>query len=367
MTSRQQTLAWGAVILLFITLLYLLGPILLPFIVGMAIAYLLDPVADKLEELGMARLWATVCILLVFVLLFATFLITLVPVLVQQAADFVESLPSLLRTLEGMLRSGFDQLLVKIPGADAAMLQNSASSILSGSKEIFQQLAKTVISSTSWFLSLLSMLLIAPVVSFYLLRDWDKMMGILDEALPRDHRQTILGLMQEIDEMLSGFLRGQGLVALILGIFYALALTIIGLKFGLLIGLIAGLLSFVPYVGSLTGFLMATGMAFVQFEGQWLMIGVTAGVFIFGQFAEGNFISPKLVGDRVRLHPVWLIFALLTGGYFMGFTGALIAVPVAASIGVLVRFAMRQYYQSKLYHGSESAAKAAQTDETPAQ
>ena len=351
MTTRQQALAWGAIVLVFGYLVYLLSPILLPFVLGMALAYLLDPVADLLERWGLPRLWATVIILLTFVIVFVLGLVILLPMLIQQLTEFLQNLPGYLRQLETMLRTNLQGVLQRIPGLEDAVRNTEAASLLSGSGSFFSRLTQTIISSTSWFLGLMSLLVIAPVVAFYLLRDWDKMVAVIDRSLPRDHANTIRRLLGEMDEMLAGFIRGQGMVALILGSFYAVSLSLIGLNFGLLIGIVSGILTFIPYVGSFTGFFLATGMAFIQFQDDWLMIGLTAGVFVFGQIVEGNIITPKLVGDRIRLHPVWLIFALVAFGYLMGFVGALIAMPVAAIVGVMVRFGVDRYYHSRLYKG----------------
>jgi predicted PurR-regulated permease PerM len=185
-----------------------------------------------------------------------------------------------------------------------------------------------------------------------MLLDWHHMVDKIDSWLPRHQQKTIRGLAREIDGAIAGFIRGQALVSLILGTFYGIALTAIGLNFGLLIGFAAGLLNFIPYLGSTTGLLLAGGVAFAQFWPEWMWVIVVIGIFFFGQFIEGNFLQPKLVGDRVGLHPVWLIFALFAFGYLLGFVGVLVAVPLAAATGVLVRFALRQNLASPLYTGA---------------
>jgi predicted PurR-regulated permease PerM len=192
---------------------------------------------------------------------------------------------------------------------------------------------------------------ITPIVTLYLLLDWHRMIDKVDSWLPRQHQKTIRGIARDIDSALAGFVRGQALVSLILGTFYAIALTIAGLNFGLLIGFAAGILNFVPYLGSTTGLLIAGGVAIAQFWPDWISVAAVIGIFFFGQFIEGYFLQPKLVGDRVGLHPVWLIFALFAFGYLLGFVGLLLAVPLAAATGVLVRFALRQYLSSPLYTG----------------
>ena len=203
------------------------------------------------------------------------------------------------------------------------------------------------------FVNLISLLVVTPVVAFYMLLDWDRMVATVDKWLPREHVETIRGLAREIDEALAGFVRGQGTVCIILASFYASGLSLSGLNFGVLIGIISGLISFVPYVGSITGFVLAGGVALIQFlpDGEWLMISIVLAIFVMGQFLEGNFLSPKLVGERVGLHPVWLMFALFAFGLLLGFVGLLLAVPLAAAIGVLLRFALKTYMGSPLYVG----------------
>jgi predicted PurR-regulated permease PerM len=193
-----------------------------------------------------------------------------------------------------------------------------------------------------------------PVVTFYLICDWHQMVAILDGWVPPQNRATVHRLVGEIDAAISGFLRGQAGVCLVVGIYYAVALTLVGLDFGLLIGLTAGVLTFMPYIGSMTGLLIAASVAVGQFWPNWISIAIVIGIFLVGQFVEGNVLGPKLVGDRVGLHPVWLIFAMFAFGYLLGLVGLLIAVPLAAAIGVLFRFGLSRYYASPFYLDEES-------------
>lgn len=368
MTRRQQAIIWGLVILGFGLIIYVISPVLFPFIMGMAIAYLLDPVADFLESRGVPRLLATILILLIFVLLFILLLGTLVPILINQLVEFLQNMPGYLQTLEAISRDVFEEIILLIPGVDPVTMSSPAESFIGDTREIFTQLGRTVIDGTTWLMGLFSMLVIAPVVAFYLLRDWDKMTASIDSSLPRDHAATIRRLLSEMDQMISGFIRGQSLVALMLGTFYAISLTLMDLNFGLLIGIVSGLLSFIPYVGAFTGFILATGMAIIQFQDQWHMVALAAGIFLFGQTVESYYITPKIIGERVRLHPVWLIFAIVVGAYLMGFVGALIAMPMAAVIGVMVRFSMEKYYESDLYKGTpqlEQPKRVAKKAEKP--
>ena len=202
----------------------------------------------------------------------------------------------------------------------------------------------------------LSLFVVTPVVAFYLLLDWDRMIDKTDALVPRQHVATVRRLAREIDRSVAGFVRGQGSVCLILGTYYAVGLTLVGLNFGLLIGFFAGVISFVPYVGSAVGLVIALGVALVQFSPDWVWVAAAAGVFFSGQFIEGNILQPKLVGASVGLHPVWLMFALFAFGAIFGFVGLLIAVPAAAAVGVLVRFALQKYLESEMYFGREVAA-----------
>jgi predicted PurR-regulated permease PerM len=215
----------------------------------------------------------------------------------------------------------------------------------------------SVLSGSLALVNVISIVVVTPIVAFYMLNDWDRMVAKVDGWLPRDHHDTIRRLAREIDEAMAGFIRGQGTVCLMLGFFYAVALSFAGLNFGLLIGLGAGFLSFIPYVGTIVGGVAAIGMALIQFWPDWLQIFIIAGIFAFGQFIEGNFLSPYLVGNRVGLHPVWLMFALFAFGYLFGFVGLLLAVPLAAAVGVLARFALQQYLKSPLYLGVPTQEK----------
>jgi len=201
--------------------------------------------------------------------------------------------------------------------------------------------------------SVLSLLVITPVVAFYLLCDWDRVVVTVDGWIPRQHRDTVHALARDVDAAIAGFVRGQAVICLILAAFYSIGLTLAGLHSGFLIGLMTGLFSFIPFVGALTGFLVAAIVAVAQFWPEWVPMAMVAGVFLIGQGLEGYILSPKLVGAKVGLHPVWLMFSLLAFGYLFGFVGLLIAIPLAAAIGVLVRFALRKYTESPVYTGQK--------------
>ncbi len=353
---RTRAVIGSAALVALGLLVYLLRDVMLPFVAGFALAYLLDPLADRLERLGLGRLAASLAILALFVAVLLVSLLLLAPLVANQVAGLISSLPTMVSRLQGILAERAGPVLQRIGGADAlAELQSSVGTLASQGVAWLLTVLKSLWTGGQALVSIASLLVVTPVVAFYILVDFDRMVAAIDGWVPPRHQATVRELAAQIDRAIIGFVRGQTLVCLILGSFYAVGLWLVGLNFGVLIGLIAGFLTFIPYVGTLTGFLLSIGVALVQFwpGSDWLHIGLTLGVFLVGQFLEGNIISPKLVGDSVGLHPVWLMFALLAFGSLFGFVGLLLAVPVAASIGVLVRFGLRQYLQSRLYLAEE--------------
>jgi predicted PurR-regulated permease PerM len=362
MTAARQARFWLIGLLVFGLGVWLLRDVLMPFVAGMAIAYVLDPLCDRLEALGLPRWLATTLVLLVFLVAIILVLLVIVPVLTSQIGGLLAALPALFGELNEFLLPVFDRLRDLLGLEDVEELRNALSSYAGDAVSWLGQILGGVWRGGLAILDIISLLVITPVVAFYLLRDWDRMVAAIDALLPRPHADTIRGLVGEVNRTLAGFMRGQALVCLILGIFYAVALSIAGLNFGLVVGLGAGLISFIPYVGSIVGFISSIGIALAQFDAwsQWLIIGI---IFVVGQAVEGNYLTPKLVGDSVGLHPVWIVFALLAAGSLFGFTGLLLAVPVAAVIGVLVRFFLRQYRRSPYFLGSGGAEAPLPVDE----
>jgi predicted PurR-regulated permease PerM len=363
MTMGDQFRWWGVGFAAFIVVLWLLAGAILPFVLGAALAYLTDPLADRLERAGLSRILATVVITAGSLGLAVLALILIVPTLIEQVRNAIASAPSYVEWLRGMvttylpslsdedsaLRGAMENLRARAEGWSVSVLQR----LWSGGLAVIDSVALVVIT---------------PVVAFYLLYDWDRMIAGIDDTLPRQHRDTIHRLMGELDRVLAGFMRGQLSVCAILGAFYAVALSLIGLHFGLLIGAFAGLISFIPFVGSILGGLVSIGVAVVQFWDQPGMIAAVAVVFVAGQAVEGNFLTPKLVGGKVGLHPVWLMFALSAFGSLFGFVGLLVAVPAAAGIGVFGRFLIERYKDGQLYRGSvewreRAAAESHRTEE----
>ncbi len=360
MTGPSYMRYWAAGLAAFLILLWLLADMLLPFVTGLVMAYLLDPLADRLERWKFPRAVAAGVITLFMVVLVVVAALLLVPLLQAQLVDLASRVPGYV----GALREQAAALLVlaheRLSDAEIASLQEKLKGI--AGPDAIAWVGKFL--GKLWgggvaLLNLLSLLVITPIVLFYLLRDWDRIVGIVDGWLPRRHAGTIREQVVAIDKVLSGFIRGQVSVCLLLGVFYGVGLTLIGLDFGLIIGVATGMISFVPYFGMLIGFAAGVGVALAQFA-DWQSVAMVAGLFVVGQFLEGNFVTPKLVGERVGLPPVWIIFALLASGALFGFTGILLAVPVAAVIGVLGRFAIRKYKESGAY--SDGAASTADDD-----
>lgn len=343
---KDQAKYWGVAIAALMALLWVLGDVILPFVLGGAIAYCLDPIADRLERVGFSRVVSVTIISLVAVLLFVVMFLLVLPTLVQQAAQLIETAPDLFNQLQKVLTERFPALL-----DENSTIREQLVALGETIRSKGGDLINGILSSAAGLINVIILLVIVPVVAFYLLLDWDNMTAKIDEMLPRDHAPVVRRLATQIDNTLASFIRGQGTVCLILGTYYAVALMIAGLNFGLVVGFIAGLITFIPYVGALVGGSLAVGLALFQFWGDWMSIGIVAAIFGFGQFLEGNILTPKLVGNSVGLHPVWLIFALSVFGSLFGFVGMLVAVPLAAIIGVLTRYGIEQYKDSRLYRG----------------
>ncbi len=351
MSLKKQLVFWlGALVVAIAVLIFLRG-MLLPFVAGMILAYLLDPVADKLESWGLGRVLASSLILGFALIMFSLALLILIPVLGKQMSAFADNLPAYFKSIEALVVKYGGKWLSPFLNGDLSALSGNMSDITARGVSWLASLLQSLWSGGMALVNIISLMVVTPIVAFYMLVDWDRMVQKVDSWLPRDHAPVIRTIAADIDKAIDGFLRGQGAVCLILGAFYAIGLSLAGLKFGLLIGLGAGLISFIPYVGSIIGLVLSLGVALFQFWPDWVMILVIAGIFTAGQFLEGNFLSPKLVGSSVGLHPVWLMFALFAFGYLFGFTGMLIAVPLAAAFGVILRFFLRQYLASPVYLG----------------
>jgi predicted PurR-regulated permease PerM len=341
---------WVVTFVVLAAALWLLHDILLPFVAGIALAYVLAPVADRGERLGINRTVAALLIVGVFVVSLISLILLLVPLLLQQGTALISHIPGYVKRVRELVVD------LNLPWLNWLGATDSGTTL----SDLVGQLATWLLSFSYslWtggkaLVSFASVLIVMPVVTFYLIRDWHPMVDRVDSWIPVRQRETVRQLAREIDAAIGGFLRGQCGVCLFLGCFYAVGLMLAGLEFGLLIGLIAGVITFVPYIGSMTGLMIAASVAIAQFWPDWKRITLVIAIFLVGQFIEGNIVSPKFVGERVGLHPVWLIFAMFAFGYLFGFVGLLIAVPLGAAIGVLLRFGLRQYFASPIYTGDK--------------
>jgi predicted PurR-regulated permease PerM len=351
---KRQAMFWLAALAVFVVFLMMFRTILLPFIAGMALAYFLDPVADRLERLGLSRLMATVVILVTFIIVFVLSLMIIIPVLASQLNEFIQHVPGYVSQLQTFIATSNAAWLPEWLNSQMDTIKANFSKYLSEGVGFIGTLLEQIWNSGKALLDIASLLVVTPVVAFYLLLDWDRMIAKVDGWVPRNHVATVREIATELDRTIAGFVRGQGSLCLFLGIYYAVGLSLIGLNFGLLIGFLTGMLSFIPYVGSTVGLVLAGGVALVQFWPDYVHLIIVVVFFFSGQFIEGNILQPKLVGKSVGLHPVWLMFALFAFGALFGFVGVLVAVPAAASVGVLVRFALSRYLESDLYYGQST-------------
>ncbi|HEY7300167.1 MAG TPA: AI-2E family transporter [Xanthobacteraceae bacterium] len=351
MNLNRPIIFWIATLAAFVAVVVLLRGVLLPFVTGMALAYLLSPIADRIERLGVSRLLATLAIITIAAVTIAVLLVLTLPTIVREASHLIEDLPLYVGKLRTLATDPSRPWLSKVVGEGLGEAERSLNELTTLAASSFDAFVHSLWSGGEALISFLSLAVVAPIVACYLIYDWHRMIATLDHWIPPARRETVRALASEIDKTISGFVRGQSLLCLVLASFYASALASIGLSHGILIGLASGLLSFIPYLGSLSGLIISLGVAIAQFWPDWSRILLVLGVFIIGQSLADYVLAPYLVGRRVHLNPVWMMFALFAFGYLFGFVGLLIAGPLAAAIGVLMRFALRQYYASPVYAG----------------
>lgn len=351
---KRQIFFWLGALIFFILFMFIFGSILLPFVAGIVLAYFLNPIVQLLEKFGIRRVFGTVLITLFIVIIFVAALIILIPIISWQIQQFVsDGLPVYMNRIQTFfVEHDFDWIRDYF-GSDPNELRSNIKGLLGEGSDFITSLLNSLLKSGKSIVNIVSLFVVAPVVTFYMLLDWPRMVRAIDSLIPRDHLETVRSIFHEMDRAIAGFVRGQGTVCLILGGYYAIGLTIAGLNFGLLIGMFIGLISFIPYIGTMSGLLLSVGIAWVQFyPNNWGGIIVVLALFLIGQFIEGYVLQPKLVGSSVGLHPVWLMFSLFAFSSLFGFTGMLVAVPAAAAVGVLVRFALHTYLSSQMYSRS---------------
>ncbi|QBR71220.1 AI-2E family transporter [Beijerinckiaceae bacterium] len=348
MKAARPTVFWIGTLAVIATMVVLLRQILLPFVAGIALAYLLNPVVNRLEKWGLNRAVAALGILSVFIIGVGLLLVGAVPVIGEEVAIFIDKVPTYIGQLQALANDPSRPWLRKLVGEGVNEAQQSLGEIATLGADWIPSVLRSLWSDSQALLSLFSLLVVTPIVTFYLLNDWDGLIATIDRSIPAAQRETVWTVAREIDDTLAGFLRGQGTICLILAVYYAAALRLIGLNHGLLIGLAAGLISFIPYLGSLIGLVLSLCVAALQFWPDWTMFLVVLGIFVGGQSIADYALAPYLIASRINLNPVWVMFAIAAFGYLFGFVGLLIAVPLAAAIGVLVRFATREYLTTQL-------------------
>jgi predicted PurR-regulated permease PerM len=343
-----HVLFWLGLLIAALILLGLVQSILLPFAAGLVIAYILAPAVARLERRGVRRTLGSLAVLAIFVLAVALMLVLLVPLIQVQVVQLVGKVPGLVSALQAQVGNLMDLLQQHLAADEVAKIRDALASKLGEAVTWLATAVQSVVTSSIAILNIISLVIITPIVTFFLLRDWAEMVERVDSFMPRRSLDTLRGLAQVISDTLVGFIRGQALICVILATYYTIALTAAGLDSSLAVGVLIGVLAIIPILGVTTGFALSVGLAAAQY-GTWTRIFVVVGIFVFGQLVEANILTPKLVGDRVHLHPVWVIFALFAGGTLFGFVGVLLAVPAAAVIGVLIRFALGRYRASGLY------------------
>jgi predicted PurR-regulated permease PerM len=349
--GQSRATTWIVAVVVAGFVLYLLRDVLLPFVAAFGVAYILDPLVNQLTRMRIGRALASAIAILAFFLAATGLLLMTIPVLRTQITTFVERLPSYIERVHAIVDPLIATLRERFGIAELGDLPGLVSGQASEALSWLGGLLVGLATGGAAIVNIISLVFLTPLVAYYLLRDWPKIVERIDLWLPRTEADTARAQLREIDRTLAGFARGQALVCLVLAIFYAVALTAAGLDFGVLVGIFAGVASFIPFLGAFGWGVLSIGLALIQFP-TWGPVLVIAAIFIAGQIVEGYFLTPKLVGDRVGLHPVWIIFALMVGGALFGFLGLLLAVPVAAAIGVLVRFALERYLVSPFYRGS---------------
>lgn len=349
MNSSRPAVFWIAIIVAAAFTVYLLKAVLLPFVAGALVAYFLQPAAGFAERLRFPRGIAAAFALVLFFALLAALLALIVPPLTAQVTSFADRLPTLINVATERLSAWLPFLQEQL-GANLNQIKTGLGGMAGDAAKLAVTVAGGLLAGGFAVIDAVSLLFIMPIVAFYLLRDWPDMIRAVDGWLPRPVAPTVRALAKEMDRIVAGFVRGVGMVCVVLGVYYAIGLSLAGLQYGLAVGLFAGLAAFIPVFGALIAFCLSLVLALAQFE-SWGSVVLVLVVFAIGQVLEGQILTPRFVGGRVGLHPVWILFALMAGGALFGFVGVLLAVPAAAAIGVLTRFALARYRDSVYFQG----------------
>jgi len=350
-------LIWIALAVVSLFMIWTFRGILLPFVIGLALAYILNPVVAIIQRTGLNRALSTAVVLLFVLAVIVGIMVLVLPLVTQQTIGLVFRLPGYINSLRALANQWVPALNEWLGPDRVAQFETSLTDWLNNLPAMTATVTAYVAQSGLTFISGLAIVIVAPVVAFYLLLDWDGMVGGIDRLLPLDHKLEVRQILNDIDQSMSGVVRGQGSVVLILTTYYAIALSLSGISFGLAIGLMTGLIGFIPYVGFLTGFALSMVIATVQYWPDWPPIVGVLAIFLVGQFLEGNVLYPRLVGSSIGINPVWLMFSLFAFSSLFGFVGLLLAVPLSAIAGVLTRFAVQKYKESPLYLGQSATAR----------
>ena len=357
MRIAQPATFWIAVSAIALVMLVLLHQILLPFVVGALLAYLLVPAVDRLERFGINRSFAALAVFLPLVAGFVAFLLVMLPAIIGEVRFFVEEFPRYITRIQSLMTDASRPWLHSVMGDELHIEQSSADVAKTMGSDWLDDFLRSLWSSGLALISLLSLLVVTPIIAIYLAIDWQRMIATVDGWFSPAYRDDIRALGREIHDTVAGFVRGQVVICLVLAVLYATALKVTGLNHAILIGITAGLISFVPYLGAATGIFVSVCVAMAQFWPNWVPVAVVGGIFVVGEMLADYVLSPRVIGRRVKLNPVWMMFALFAFGWLFGFIGVLLAIPIAASLGVILRFARRQSLASSGQHVSDSPGR----------
>ncbi|MBI1300886.1 MAG: AI-2E family transporter [Alphaproteobacteria bacterium] len=352
LSPSMHILFWSGALIFFVLAIILFNSVLLPFVIGIAVAYLLNPVVNKLGEMGIGRSLAALIILGGFLTIVLALCLVFMPILYRELLQLSKELPFYIEqagTFANPYLERLEGLIGRTEKSDIeGFLKDNAGSAVSVAKVILDRVA----SGGQAIVDMISVVIVMPIVAYFMMKEWPSITKWVLDLIPRHSEKAITDLLKKIDLKLAGFVRGQFTVAIMLGVCYAIVLTIVGLKFGILIGLVSGVLGVIPLVGSTVGFLISVVVAWFQ-TGDLVFVLIVAAIFFSGQVIEGNFLTPKFVGESVGLHPLWIFFALMAGASLLGVLGMFLAVPIAAVAGVLLSFALQKYKQSPYYRDTD--------------
>lgn len=353
MTKTNKNILWSLGLVALITLFFwVFKPILTPFAVGIVIAYLLNPLVEKLEAIKVNRKLGSAFLLLIFFMFFGLILALSVPSLVREVSELATQFPNWLSSLKEKASPLLQELEPYTGEITTETLKDTMNNLSGRIAAVALAIVSQIASGGMAIIGMLALIAFIPIVAYEMMVNWPKIVERTQDLIPVKYRPTVMNLTFDIDQKISGFIRGQLSVCFILAVFYVIALSLVGLNYAFIIGILTGLMSFIPMVGALIGLLACTVVAWFQFQ-DVVMLGLVVGIFFIGQILEGSFLVPKIIGDKIDLHPVWVMFALSACGLLFGFLGLLLALPLAAIAGVLVRFATQRYKQSSYFKEQE--------------